>query len=99
YDCAVRPEGMANAELVEGVPVPGRQISDHDVRGEELLEHRHVNDTGMDDLIGARALESCRFGSRLNDIPVRLVEIEQSARLKIGLPAESHDDKASFSTP
>ena len=85
---------MAHAELVEGVLVRGREVGDHDVGGQKLLVHRHVDDARVRYLVGPRTLQPGVSDRRLDDVFVGLVQVQRSACLEVGLLPKTHHDEA-----
>jgi hypothetical protein len=90
----VRAQGVAHAQLVEGVLVRGREVGDHHVRLQKSFVHRHVYHARVRYLVGARALHLGVDDGRLDDVLVSLVEVERAPRLEVGLLAEAHHDEA-----
>ncbi len=44
-----------------------------------MLIHRHVDESGMDDLVGSDAFQAGRFNRRFDQVLVGLVQVEDTA--------------------
>jgi hypothetical protein len=95
-DGRVRPERMPHAELVDRIQVGRGEVGDHDVRLQQQLVHRHVDQAGVLDVIRANALQPRLLHRLLDDDAIGLVEVERAAGGKVDLLAEAHDDEAFF---
>ena len=87
---------MADAQLVDGVRVRRGEVGDDEVGVEQQLVHRLVYEAGVDDGVGADALQPGLLDGPLDDDAVGLVEVEHAAGGEVGLGAEPHDDETSL---
>ena len=89
-------QGVTHPELVDGVRVGGGEVGDDEIRLQQLLVHRLVDQRRMNDLIGTDAREAGGHDRRLNDVLVGAIEVEDAlgVGLEVCLLAKTHDDEA-----
>src|SRR5690242_20160441 len=85
---------MPHTQFVKCIGIHGRDVGHDDIGGKQLLIHRNIDNPGVYDFIGAHALETGRFDSRLDEILIRLIQVEFAAGLIIRFYPEAHYDEA-----
>jgi hypothetical protein len=96
HDRRARLQRIANPELECRVGIRRRKVGNNEVRAEQLLVHRNIDDARMADFIGALTGVTGDLEGRLDDISVRHVQIELAPSGEIGLLAKPHDHEAGW---
>src|SRR5581483_2882697 len=92
----VGPQGVPYAQLVKGIAIGSGDVRDHHVGGQQLLIHRHIDGSGMNNFVGPFAIEPRRDGRGLNDVVIGLVEIDYAPSGIIRLLAKTHNYKTNL---
>ena len=77
----MRPQRVTNAEFVDCVDIRRGQICDHQIRAEQIVVHRLVDDGGVDNFVCTQANVAGRFDGRLDDVCVGSVQIQDALRV------------------
>ena len=80
---------MADSELVEDIGVVDRHVGDHQVRGQQKMEHVGANVPLLDDLTGRAAADTDRVERGRDEMFFDPVEVDTLLR------AEGTDDESS----
>ncbi len=90
----IRPQRMADAQLVKRIAVVSGDVRHHHVRLKQLFVHGHVDVARMHYLVCAHAFETRRRGGRLDDVAVGLIEVKRLGFRVVGLRSETHHYEA-----
>jgi hypothetical protein len=92
----VRSQSVPDAKLVKRIDVIGGNVGNDYIGIQQLFVHLDIDIAGLGNFVGANALVVRSLHRRLDDVFVRGVQIERSARLIIHLFPVAHHHEAGF---
>jgi hypothetical protein len=87
---------VPDPELVERVGVGRREVGNDDIRRQQLLVHRHIDSPGMAELVRSDADEALLLDDRLDQQPIRFIEVERAPGGIVSFDAKPHHDEAAL---